>query len=352
LHSATGSDTGAKLASLIEDILRKSKSENFRTLLFTHRQADLDAMCSASAISDILQRIGSEKFQSIRIAPSIIAPSGASQLTAIVSEKLGIEFDEVVSEEQIRKADLIFVLDTGEPALLGEYSSSIKNSNAPKIVIDHHKHFEKADSENLWKGFDLVVLDSNATSTCEIISLQFDQIAIDRKTATRLMVGLLFDSQHLGIATENTLEAALRLVRTGARIDEAKSLLRNRADRSEVIAKMKSAQRMQFKEIGPYFIALTEVSSFHASVARMLVEIGADLGIAFGKSNGETRISLRSTQKFYNDSKIDLGIALDEIARTVGGTGGGHATAASISGGFDPNSVLANLIERIKLALP
>jgi nanoRNase/pAp phosphatase (c-di-AMP/oligoRNAs hydrolase) len=79
-------------------------------------------------------------------------------------------------------------------------------------------------------------------------------------------------------------------------------------------------------------VATSTVGSFQAHVARALVYLGADLAVVGGESDGETRFSLRSTQRFLDGSKVQLGTQVaGEMSKRLGGHGGGHATAASFS---------------------
>jgi len=79
-------------------------------------------------------------------------------------------------------------------------------------------------------------------------------------------------------------------------------------------------------------VATSTIGSFQAHVARSLVYMGADLAIVGGESDGETRVSLRSTQRFLDGTNIQLGTQVaEEMSERLGGHGGGHATAASFS---------------------
>lgn len=283
--------------------------------------------------------------------PTIVAPGGTSTLAAAACKKLGINFSESVSDEEFSRIDLIVVLDAGELGLLGDFADRVQQSKASKVVIDHHRK-QLSDQREQWQEFDFVLVNPSATSTSEIIVNETDPELMDKTAADSLLVGLMFDSQHLGIANESTLKACLTLVQKGARIEEAKSVLRGVPERSEVIARLKSAQRLSFKEIGSYFFAQSGVSSFHAAVARMLLDIGADVGIAYGESGGESRISLRSTQRFYRETAIDLAALIADIGNNFEVLAGGHPTAASMSGRFDPKKTVEAIFEKAKTALP
>jgi len=240
-------------------------------------------------------------------------------------------------------------VDVGDIALLKPYDLQVSKSRARKILIDHHGAPDGALSNS---PFDQAIVQVKATSTCEIIALGIPFDDITKKLAEILLVGLLFDSQHLGIATARTLEAALALVRKGAQIDLAKEVLKSKPDRSEIIARMKSAQRMQVSELGRYFLVKTEVSSFHASVARMLIEIGADVGIAYGEVDEESRLSVRCAGQFLRDTSIDVGMILEKIAKEKNLVGGGHPSAASISGKITTSELVGSVSAMILSSLP
>ncbi len=336
---------------IIREIEVLSESPQIRVLIFVHRQGDPDALCAASALSRLIETwFVSDSNEASKIETKIIAPQRVSLLGARVCDRLNISYHEEISEQELLKANLILALDVGEMGLLEPYEKYVRDSSAKKILIDHHSRGD--DIQEYWDNFDVGFVRKEATSTCEILVLGVPSKDIDRETAQTLLVGVFFDSQHLGIATESTLEAALALVKRGAQIESAKELLKSRPDRSEIIARIKAAQRSKQIEIGNYQIIITEVSSFHASVARMLIEIGADVGIAYGKNENEGRLSVRSTSQFFKETRIDMGTLLDRLAKDKGLTGGGHPTAASISGAM-PSSELANAVmSSLKRALP
>lgn len=352
------------LIKKLSSLFSKLRLQGFESVLaFTHRQADPDALCSAYALSELITRskkISSSSASTDKVESSrykIIAPQGASQLAASVCEALSIKYQEEISDEEINNADLILCVDVGEKELLEPYLEQIVKSKATKVLVDHHSSsgFEEKLAKNVpvAKVFNYSYVDSKATSTCEIAASVYPETLLDQKMAKVLLVGLLFDSQHLGIATENTLRAALKLVSKGVVISEAKELLRSKPERSETIARLKAAQRLKFYELGPnYLVAEAEVSSFQAPVARMLVDLGADVSLAYGNHEGDTRISLRSTQRFERETGIDLGSVLSKISEGKGLTGGGHRTAASISGNIQPKDLKDEIVSEIKNRLP
>lgn len=318
--------------------------------LIAHRQADPDALCAAGAVARTLEHT----YPNIVFENTIIAPQGASALGVSVCEQLKIKFTEKEAEEAILSSDVLIALDMGQPELMAPYLRAFTISRAYKILVDHHG---ETTSDDLSR-YDEVLRDSSSTSTCELLVENLPKAVIDETTARILLTGMMFDSQHLGIATTKTLECVLVLVRKGLTIESVRSVLKAKPSRSEVIARVKGAQRAHFTELGKYVMIDTEVSSFHASVARMMLEIGADVGVAYGHTEGEVRISFRSTQQFFKETSIDLGAELRKAATERGALGevasaGGHSTAASFTGvDTDPTKITKMIIELIRSKLP
>jgi nanoRNase/pAp phosphatase (c-di-AMP/oligoRNAs hydrolase) len=100
-------------------------------------------------------------------------------------------------------------------------------------------------------------------------------------------------------------------------------------DNSERIARLKSARRMNWESIGGWLVASTNVGSFHASVARSLIGLGAHLAIVGGEKEDRLTLSFRSTGEFFTETNFHLGRDLATIlGETMNGAGGGHSTAA------------------------
>lgn len=330
---------------IAQEIAKFPIRENHVVLIFVHRQADPDALCAAGGLVDLFAEIFPER----GLHPLIVVPQSVSSLGQIVSSHLGVRYVTEIDSALIHDADLIIIVDTGNPHLLEPFYGQITNSLARKMLIDHHSGSEQQEA---WEWIDSSVVMSESTSACEIVTLGFQTSSISTKTAQTLLTGLMFDSQHLGIATRQTLEAALILVSAGAEIEFAKRTLRSKPDRSEILARVKSAQRLQFMESGRYVFLKSEVSSFHASVARMLLEVGGDVGIAYGQGNDEARVSVRSTQNFYKETGMDLSTIVKRVCDELGLIGGGHPTAASISGKGSPPQIATRLLDEISAALP
>ena len=282
-----------------------------------HRNADADAYLSAYALSGLIRSV----------APGcevvIVTPGGMTTLT----RKLSARFIHPTIEQSEKDYDLYVAVDVGDEELLNEWKEKIQSSGGVKVLVDHHPMRDNAT-------YDRVVVDERATSAAEVVFALYQELGVelDGQTAQALLDAIMFDSSHLAIASPAGLRAVVRLMDAGADVVLARKELRSDPDYGEVLAKLKGAQRLKIYKVGGWVTATSMVGSFQAHVARSLVYLGADLALVAGESDGETRVSLRSTQRFLESTGIQLGTQVaSEMARRLGGHGGGHATAASFS---------------------
>jgi len=288
-----------------------------RAAIVCHRNADADAYLSAYAISKLIQSL----------APKCEVDIGTPGGMTVLTEKLRKAFPARVVEESANDYGLYVAVDVGDAALLKAWLPKMAASGAEKILVDHHPLHDR-------QAYDHVLVDEHATSAAEVVYGLFETLGVemDAQTAQALLEGILFDSQHLLIAGEKALRAVVGLLAHGADIDMARRALSSPPDYGEVIAKLKGSQRMKVMKLGPWVAATTEVGSFQAQVARSLISLGADLAVVAGTSEAETRVSLRANQRFFDSTGIKLGTDVVEfVAMKLGGTGGGHPTAASFT---------------------
>jgi bifunctional oligoribonuclease and PAP phosphatase NrnA len=290
-----------------------------RVGVICHRHADPDAYMSAYAISRLMAKMA----PSARV--DVILPEGMSLLTRRLAESFRQE-NLVEGEGEGGEYDLLVAVDIGHTELLKDWFGRLKDSPAVKVLIDHHPIQEGSP-------YDHMVVDTSASSASEIVARIFRDLGVgmEAQAAQALLLGIMFDSQHLLIAKEGTLREVVRLLDRGARIDDARLLLRSPPDYGEVIAKLKSAKRLKLYRLAGWVVVTTTVGSFQSNVARSLVSMGADVAIVAGETGGETRGSLRANQRFWEATKIHLGIDVAASVAKEAGSGGGHPTAASFT---------------------
>jgi nanoRNase/pAp phosphatase (c-di-AMP/oligoRNAs hydrolase) len=302
-----------------------------RVAVVCHRHADPDAYMSAYAISRLMAVL----------APlskvDVILPDGMSMLTRRLAESFKHE-SVVESEDDDGDGDydLLVAVDIGHTELLKGWHAKLQGSRGVKVLVDHHPMQDGSP-------YDHMIVDTGASSACEIVSTIFRdlQVKMDPKSAQALLLGIMFDAQHLLIAKERTLREVVRLLDQGADIDQARLSLRSPPDYGEVIAKLKSARRSKLYKLAGWVVVTSTVGSFQSNVARAFVSMGADVAIVIGETGGETRGSLRANQRFWEATKIHLGTDVAASVAKGAGFGGGHPTAAS----FTSNSSEEEAIE-------
>lgn len=304
-----------------------------RAAVVCHRNADADAYLSAFALSELLRSIAP------KCSVDIVTPEGMTALTAKLSESFG----KGTLTESESEYDLYVAVDVGDSELLKGWKAKMEASRAAKVLVDHHPLRETSI-------YDHVIVDEKATSAAEVVYGIYRELKkpVDEKTAQALLEGILFDSSHLGIAGEQALRDVVQLIDRGADIAEARRALRSEPDYGEVMAKMKGARRLRVYRLGTWVVATTLVGSFQAHVARSLLLLGADVSVVGGVSDGETRVSMRASQRFFEHAKVRLGVDVAEkVASELGGHGGGHPTAASFECGSTEEEAVKGVLRRL-----
>jgi len=269
-------------------------------------------------------------------------PEGLNTIAEKVGKKFALDTD---SNPDFAKADLIAVVDTNNPLLLSQFAQGIVKSKAKKVLIDHHPL-----TKNSRKLADTIFLDTKTSSACEIVYRLYktSKVKISKQVAQVLLVGIMADSQHLLLAGAKTIEAVNDLCKLGASLEVARKVLTHEKEISERIARLKGAQRVSVYNVNNFIVAFSRVGSFHASAARALLDLGADLAVVVGGDEKESKASLRATTKFYAESKLHLGI---DIASKLSDAGGGHPTAASLTLNVSEDELANMLMNTIEMKL-
>jgi bifunctional oligoribonuclease and PAP phosphatase NrnA len=303
-----------KLTELIEKVHAK------KLLFLCHQNADPDAFCSAYVFSKVLKRLN----PNLKIA---LAADGVSRITSKILDAISARVNENPSLNQF---DLFILFDTNTFQQLGKLSE-IASKNKPIVVFDHH-----IDNAGTKKMVSLKIVDEKARSTCELAFNSFDEmgLAISRKEALCLFLGMAYDTRHFALANADTFRIASRLMEIGVDPAKAIAMLISPVERSERMARLKAAQRAKVLSFKDWIIAFSRISSHQASSARALVAVGADMAVVGGEKEGALRISMRATEDFLEKTGLHLGRDLAQpLGEARGGAGGGHGGAAGINGG-------------------
>lgn len=290
-------------------------------VLLCHHNADPDALCSAFAMSQLMQRIRPQ------LRTEIAAAQGPSRLSKFLLNAISIK---LTNSPHIEQADAIILLDTNTIQQLDEWAGCVKASTAPIIVIDHHASHPETE-----KLATLCIADENAASTCEIVYNFFKdlQFKLSKDEAKALFLGIAFDTRHFILAKSATFKTVAELIDAGVNVEESLSLLSLPMDESERIARLKASRRVKLLKISEWIVAFSHVSAYQASAARALIMLGAHVAVVAGQRGDTLRVSLRASHDFYKKSKVHLG---RDIAKPLGeylqGMGGGHSVSAGANG--------------------
>jgi len=307
-----------------------------RVIILCHHNADPDSLCSAYAIKELVARLNSSS------TGEIFAPGGLSRLTKKIMDELKIE---VNHEPTVDDYQTIVMVDTATLEQLEEWGNIVASTKIPKVLIDHHSPHSKTISLA-----SIYIINEEATSTCEIVYKLYEKYGFkpSETVAKALLLGIAYDSKHFSIGTPESYQTISDLLKIGGSVEEITNSFSVKKDRSEIIARLKGAKRLQLHFRGEWILATSRLSSHHASVARGLIHLGANVAIVAGNDNKKLRASLRATNNFTRETSIHLG---QNIATILGeefdGAGRGHSTAAGVNGEGDPETLLRRSIELI-----
>ncbi len=247
-----------------------------------------------------------------------VCPEGPSKLSRQLLDRLGVEHRCIDTMPTSRVYEWIVVVDTSNPAQLGIGMEELEG--AKLIVIDHH--YPGKLSNNAF----LKIIERRAASTTEIVTVIAEalDVLIDEETASLGVAGIYYDTGRLKRVGIYTLPALDYLVSMGGKpiLLEAEDL-----PFSERYARVKAASRMKTARICKELIlAFTHVGSFESSVARGLIDLGADIAIVVG-DGAPTRIAVRASNRALTNGLTARDIA-KYIAERFQGEGGGHPQAA------------------------
>ena len=196
--------------------MQKSSFPTFKTLLkktknvviVTHWSPDGDAIGSSLGLYHYFKRLNK--------SVNVVVPNAYPDfLKWMPGNKMVLNFQE--QEKKVTKllnsADIIFTLDFNSYSRLEKLGEVLKETSAPKVLIDHHQQPESYASYYFH--------DVKACSTCELV---FDFIVglgdkkrIDKKIAACLYTGLMTDtgSFRYPSVTSNTHLIISELLKTG-----------------------------------------------------------------------------------------------------------------------------------------
>jgi phosphoesterase RecJ-like protein len=290
-------------------------------LIVCHRNADPDAIGSAYGLKSLISES----------SPSVSRIGILAEDVNEVSDRMIEAYPNITIEDDvITDPDAFVLVDVNNVDHVGRFSEKIRKSGTPIIILDHHVPRE-SNNENVV----IMFIDENSSSTAEIVSSIYESTGRKPSSlgATILLIGIVYDSKRFSTPKRSAFHAADFLINAGADYESVLSVLRHPIDRSEKIARLKAAQRTKVVEINGWIIVSSTVSSFEASVCRGFIDLGADVAIVSSNRKGRgRRVSGRCTEVFHEETGVSLAKIMEKVGLELNGSGGGHPTAATVSG--------------------
>ncbi|MEA1904972.1 MAG: DHH family phosphoesterase, partial [Candidatus Hadarchaeota archaeon] len=262
------------MKKLAQYLMRTAK-ERRKFLVTAHPHADPDAVGCLVALGDVLKKLGAP----VRIG----VPGGLNRLSKSVLNTIRRKVDIDPSPD----VDIVVLVDTSSLDQLGKIGEQIREKGPELIVIDHHR-----PSKGMLRLAKFYHVDENTSSAAELVLKLIQEMGMRPSpvTATLLLVGITSDTGQFRFAHGETFKAVNTLLESGASYRRALRALATPDDPSKRVAVLKAAQRAELHKIHGRWIALSELSSFEANAAAMLIKIGADVALVGSEEKGQVRL--------------------------------------------------------------
>lgn len=298
-----------------------------KILIISHTNPDGDAMGSVTAMKHFLR---SKKIDSL-----IVIPNCYPDYLGFLDKDKDIQVyktQKIAVDEYLSECDLIIALDFNQLRRVDDLENVLRNSDAKKILIDHHPEPEK-------EYFDLVISTTETSSTCELlywllISMERsinseNPEKLDILTASSLYVGLMTDTNNFSNSVfGSTFQMASDLLLLG--VD--KEMLQHYVfggfteSRMRLLGYLLQKKMIILPELGAGYILLTKEEQQEFDFAEgdsegfvnMPLNIrGVSISALFTEDTDNIRVSLRSIDDF----------SVNDMAK-IFFNGGGHERAA------------------------
>ncbi len=293
-------------------------------LVLAHHNADIDAVASAIALYEILDN-------EVSLTVPDTVSKGAKELAD------GYNFIEKPDQDEF---ETLIVVDCPSTEQLGSFD--IGSFEGTTMLVDHHS------PGDLHELVDFKYIDSEARSTSELIYQLFKE-EVNEKASEALICGIVADTSHLRFADKEQFRYISELLpKSGKNYSDILSILSTPVDRSERIARLKAASRLENYDIDGKLISFSEVGSFEAASARSFLKVGSDVSVVFSQRDDEIRVSGRCRRGLTDIVHLgeDVFSELEEVLR---GSAGGHDAAASGNGSnTDLEEVKQAFLERFE----
>jgi len=184
------------------------KLHSGKIIITTHHKPDGDAMGSSLGLYHYLAQAGIES--------QIVTPTDYSDFLHWLPGNDSVivyEEDKEKSKQLISEASYIYCLDFNALSRINEMGEDVAESDAKKVMIDHHQDPQDFDDERF--------VEIGASSTCELIykyvQAHLDARYLNKDAGECIYTGLITDtgSFRFGSTTSSTMRTAADLMDLG-----------------------------------------------------------------------------------------------------------------------------------------
>ncbi len=303
-----------------------------RVVLTTHVNPDGDGLGSEVALAHLLRDMG--------LDPVIANPSPTPERFAFLFTSLPGVDRSATAVKELRRADLVIVLDIADQSRLGQLGEVVRERNVPVACIDHH-----TGGGQLPPGPRIV--DSTAAATGELIFLLARDLdrPVTREIAHAIYVAIVTDtgSFRFSNTTPRTLRVAAELLELGADPEEVYLEVYASAPPGRPRLLAETLQTLVIEDdAGIAWMTVppgalerhgVDADDLDGIVEHARAVKGVRLAILFRHvSGGRIKVSFRSV------GTVDVAA----LARTMGG--GGHTKAAGVAIAGDLDAVQRDVL--------
>jgi bifunctional oligoribonuclease and PAP phosphatase NrnA len=301
--------------------LKKALSESNKIAITTHKSPDGDAIGSSLALRSVLQKAG--------FIVDVIVPDAFPKFLNWMNgsdQIIVFESDQDQARSKLLEADLIFALDYNRLDRVGLLGELISQSDAIKVMIDHH-----IDPD---QGFDEILSDTSASSTAQLIFQFVDEMGLlghlDAIDSACLYAGIMTDtgSFRFSSTSAETHRVVADLLDRGLRPEMVHQAIydQNSFTKLKLMGHVLT-EKMDFLpniSLAVLSLSLSEKNRFHYEkgdteglVNYGLSIIGAKVSVFMSEESGYVKFSFRSK------GEVDVNLIAREFFN-----GGGHKNAA------------------------
>ncbi len=293
---------------------------NRDVLITFHSIGDRDAVGSAVALSEYMPH-------AVVATPDFLTNNARRMLSSVGYEKK-------ISAKFV-PADVVIVTDADNTSVLGPFSKDLLNFTGEVLFIDHHLRIDDINTELPRASKVYVFSDESFNSTCSIIFAALEKLGakISKQAATLLINGMIADSADLQNASAYTFLQMSKLFEiSGTTYAALQEQYHAYIPVSNRFMTMQDVKNASIENTGKYIIVYGKATE-HANVAAdTAMNMGADAAVFWSITESEASISARLRSPLDKQLKIHLGAFMQDIAKLLNGSGGGHACAAGAYG--------------------